>query len=32
MSVYDLFFMFGKPGTYFLDHTKDYCEYVVTLG
>ncbi|CAI7572260.1 unnamed protein product [Penicillium pancosmium] len=26
MSVYDLFFAFRKPGTYFLDHTKDTCE------
>lgn len=26
MSVYDLYFAFGKPGTYLLDHTKDCCE------
>ncbi|CAI7654582.1 unnamed protein product [Penicillium manginii] len=26
MSVYDLFFAFGKPGTYFLDHSINTCE------
>ncbi|OQE27490.1 hypothetical protein PENSTE_c004G00073 [Penicillium steckii] len=26
MSVYDLYFAFGKPGTYLLDHTKECCD------